>query len=559
MPHYYAASGTPIQLDEAPGSIGIRFEGETGPAVARSAVRALMPAPRRTRAASDTERRPPMTAVQHFGRFMLLRDSRAAERPVETVVNALPRRLATHVSRTMPVFIERESKLKLVATEQILVSFKPNASAARTRKLLNDLGLTVTGASEFDRSRKILVPSSVRRASRTLDLANQLVAADDLVSYAAPNFLAEVRKGTVNDPQFGQQWHLDNTGQPSGIAGEDVRALGAWAKVAGGKSAIVIAIIDDGIDLNHPDLKANIWTNPSRTARDRHGRDFVDDSGPYNPNPKVFNAPFDDTDTNDIHGTPCAGVAAAVGNNRKGVVGVAWSCRLMAVKILAGPGLAPNDRIADAIRYAAQHADVLSCSWGVARHPDIERAIDFAVERGRGGRGSVVCVATGNDGESRIGFPSTHEKAIAVGACNDRGRRSSYSNYGTGTDIVAPSNDDDARRQGITTTDVSFRGKGYSSGAYCDDFGGTSSATPLVAGCAALVLSANASLSWDGVRDVLTSTAAKIDRANGRYTRGYSLQYGYGRVNAAAAVDAALARPRTRRARKSARRATKKR
>ena len=86
------------------------------------------------------------------------------------------------------------------------------------------------GASEFDRSRKILVPSSVRRASRTLDLANQLVEADDLVSYAAPNFLAEVRKRAVNDPRFGQQWHLDNTGQPNGIAGEDVRALGAWAE-----------------------------------------------------------------------------------------------------------------------------------------------------------------------------------------------------------------------------------------------------------------------------------------------------------------------------------------
>jgi subtilisin family serine protease len=304
MPHYYAASGTPIQLDEAPDSIGVRFEGETGPTIARSAVRTLMRARTRTRAVSGTERRPPTTAVQHFGRFMLLRDSRAAERPVETVVNALPRRLAAHVSRTMPVFVERESKLKLVATDQILVSFKPKASAARTRQLLNDLGLTVTGASEFERSRKILVPSSVRRASRTLDLANQLVEADDVVSYAAPNFLAEVKKRTVNDPQFRHQWHLDNTGQPSGIAGEDVGALRAWAKVQGGRAAIVIAIIDDGIDLNHPDLKANIWTNPSRTARDRHGRDFVDDRDPYNPNPKVFNAPFDDTDTNDIHGTP---------------------------------------------------------------------------------------------------------------------------------------------------------------------------------------------------------------------------------------------------------------
>jgi subtilisin family serine protease len=540
MPHYYSASGDRMQLDEAPDSIGVRFEGKTGAATAKTAARALTPSKAKARAAStdDLGNR----AVQRFGRFMLLRESGAAERPVETVVSALPRRFASQVSRTMPVFVERESKLKLVATEQILVAFKPKASAAQTKKLLDGLGLTMVGTSEFDRTRKILVPSSIRRASRTLDLANQLVEADDLVTYAAPNFLAEVRKRAVNDPQFPEQWHLDNTGQANGLAGQDAGALGAWAKVGGGNTSIVIAIIDDGIDLNHPDLKANIWNNPSRTARDRHGRDFVDDTDPFNPNPKVFNAPFDDTDTNDIHGTPCAGVAAAVGNNSKGVAGMAWNCRLMAVKILAGPSLAPNDRIADAIRYAAQHADVLSCSWGVARHPDIESAIDFATTRGRSGRGSVVCVATGNDSASRIGFPSTHERAIAVGACNDRGRRSGYSNFGEGIDIVAPSNDDNANRQGITTTDVSLRGKGYSSGAYCDDFGGTSSATPLVAGVAGLVLSANNALPWDGVRDVLTSTAEKIDRTNGRYTRGYSLQYGFGRVDAEAAVTSALSR-----------------
>ena len=117
----------------------------------------------------------------------------------------------------------------------------------------------------------------------------------------------------------------------------------------------------------------------------------------------------------------------------------------------------------------------------------------------------------------------------------------------SGLDIVAPSDDDDPRRQGITTTDVTLRGKGYSTGAYCDDFGGTSSATPLVAGVAALVLSANPSLRWDQVRDVLTGTAEKIDRANARYRDGYSLEYGFGRVNAEAAVAAARARKGRRR------------
>ena len=481
---------------------------------------------------------------------MVLHESGASNAPVETVVNALPARLASRVSRTMPVFVERESKLKLVATEQILVIFKPNATSATRRKLLDGLDLAVVGKSEFDLRRHILATTSVRRASRTLDLANQLAEADDVVEFAAPNFLAEIRKRTVNDPQFGQQWHLNNTGQRGGTALQDVRALGAWNLVGGGARAIVIAIIDDGIDLDHPDLKANIWTNPTRGAKDRHGRDFFDDSSPYDPRPKVFNTPFNDTDTNDIHGTPCAGVAAAVGNNGRGVAGIAWNCQLMAVKILAGPGLAPNDRIADAIRYASQHADVLSCSWAVARHPDIESALDYAVTRGRGGKGSVTCAASGNDNASRISFPSSDDAVVGVGACNDRGRRSRYSNYGAGLTLVAPSGDDN--RPGITTTDVNLRGKGYSSGAYCDDFSGTSSATPLAAGVAALILSANRSLGWKDVREIMTSTAEKIDATYGGYSQGYSSKYGFGRVNAEAAVDRALKRKARRRAAKKA-------
>ena len=533
MPHYYAASGAPIQLDESPDDIGVRFGREDGPIVAKKAVRALTaPAARAKRAAPPPARR--------FGRFMMLHDTGASTAPVAAVVNALPRRLSTRVVRTMPVFVERESQLKLVATDQILVSFKPRASASTRRKLLDGLGLTLAGRSEFDPARHIVVPSSVLRASRTLDLANRLVEADDVVAYAAPNFLAEVRKRALNDPRFAAQWHLANTGQQDGIAGHDVRALAAWQRGGGGDQSVVIAIIDDGIDLNHPDLKRNLWRNPKPGARDKHGRDFVDDDDPYNPRPKVFVAPFDNTHRNDIHGTPCAGVAAAVGNNKKGVAGIAWNCRLMAVKILAGPDLAPNDRIADAIRYASTHADVLSCSWGVARHPDIESAIAFAVKNGRRGRGSIVCAATGNERAKRIGFPSSNELVIAVGACNDSGVRSDYSNYGTGIDLVAPSDDDG--HQGITTTDVNLRGKGYTAGAYCDDFGGTSSATPLVAGIAALVLSANKTLKWHAVRDILRSTAEKIDKSKGGYKDGYSIRYGFGRVNADAAVEKAQKR-----------------
>ena len=534
MPYYFAASRTPIHLDESHDDVGVRFGDRDGAAMAKSAFRALVrAAPKASRAATQPRR---------FGRFMLLHDRGAAAAPVGAVVNALPHRLASRVAKTMPVFVERESKLRLVATEQILVAFKPRASAALRRKLLDGLGLAIAGRSEFDPTRHIVAPASVRRASRTLDLANQLVEADDVVEYAAPNFLAEVRKAVVNDPRFRAQWHLDNTGQHGAKPLQDVRAIDAWARVGGGARSIVIAILDDGIDLYHPDLAHNIWNNPTPRARDTHGRDFADDTDPFNPRPKVFVPPFDETQTNDIHGTACAGVAAAVGNNAEGVAGIAWNCGLMAVKIFAGSALAPNDRIADAIRYAAHHADVLSCSWDTARHPDIESALQYAATRGRGGRGSVTFAATGNEYATRIGFPARSEFVVAVGACNDRGVRSAYSNYGEGIDVVAPSGDD--RRPGITTTDVSLPGKGYSAGAYCDDFSGTSSATPLAAGTAALVLSANAALRWADVYDILTSTADKIDAARAKYRKGFSPKYGFGRVNAAAAVAEAARRKR---------------
>jgi subtilisin family serine protease len=529
MPHYYAQSGTRIELDEAPDDIGVRFADADGPESARVASRTMM---------RDAALGAAAPAVRRFGRFMLMHESGAAAAPVAAVVNAVPGRLATRVARTMPVFVERGSGLKVVATEQILVRFRPSATASARRKLLASLGLGVVRASEFDRRRQIVTTVSVKRASRALDLANRLAEADGLVEFAAPNFLAEVSKKQVNDPRFASQWHLRNTGRGGGTLDEDVDAAGAWALAGGGSPRTVIAIIDDGIDLDHPDLAPNIWTNPRRGARDRHGRDFVDDNDPWNPRPKVFHPPFDDTDTNDIHGTPCAGVAAAAGNNRQGVAGIAWGCRLLAVKIMAGPTLAPYDRIADSIRYAARHADVLSCSWGVARHPDVESALADATTRGRGGRGAPVFVATGNDSARRIGFPSSDERAFAVGASNDRGRRSRYSNYGRGIAFVAPS--DDRRRQGITTTDVHFRTRGYAPGsAYCDDFGGTSSATPLAAGIAALMLSVNPSLRWNEVGDLMKATADRIDAAKGDYRKKYSVRYGFGRVNAAAAVAAA--------------------
>ena len=531
MAHVYSYRGKKISLTLSPDDIGVRFE---TPEVAADAFRAVRASVARSVPRGETRYR---IAPRRFDRTMLLHDPGAARTAISTVRNALSARAMTSVRRTLPVYVEEESQLRVVVTREITVRFKPKITTAQRTKILKDADLIIKETNEFNKHQFVVVPDGDIDESETIRTANRLSERLE-VEYAAPNFVSESRKLAIpNDPQLRAQWHLNNRGANDGLEGEDVRAFDAWSITPGGKRNIVIAIVDDGVDLEHPDLQANIWVNPKATAPDRNGRNFFDDD--FNPRPRYFARPFDETDLNDIHGTPCAGVAAAVGNNKTGVTGIAYRCQILAVKVFGGEGLAPNDRIADAIRYSGQKADVISNSWAVPRNPDVESAIDDVVKTGRGGKGALVFCATGNEFKQAIGFPASHPSALAVGASNDQGKRSEYSNRGKGIQFVAPSSDPDRDRQGITTTDVSIKNRGYAKGAYCSDFGGTSSSTPLAAGIGALVLSVNPSLTWKQVRSILRGTADKIDREGKTYKKGYSIHYGFGRLNAFKAVERA--------------------
>jgi subtilisin family serine protease len=516
MPFVYSVGGEKIDLTPSPDDVAVQFK---TPAVAKSAVTSL-----RAGVAGFHE-----TTPRGFGRIMLLKESGAAAAPIGVVVNCLSAKKARDVERPYPVFFVGDSGLRAVATEEIVVRFAPGTQAKKRQKLLDGLNLEIVRRGEFVKHQCVAVSTALKSGWQTIDLANALREADDLVEFAAPNFVSEHRKGALNDPLLPEQWHLDNTGRNGATAGEDVRAQAAWGLAPGGKSEVVIAIVDDGVDLKHPDLKANLWTNPDLQAQDRHGRNFYDDD--FDPSPRYFHPPYNLSEANDIHGTCCAGVAAAVGGNRKGGAGIAYQCRILPVKVFGPDSLAPNDRVANSIRYASLHAQVVSCSWSSPPNPDLEAAIDDVVRNGRGGLGTLVFIAAGNESKPRINFPARHPRVLAVGASNDQGKRSAYSNYGPGLQFVAPSNDDG--RQGITTTDVSIKNRGYNpKSAYTDDFGGTSSATPLAAGIAALMLSVKPGLSWRQVRDTLRATAQKIDRKGGAYAKGYSKQYGYGRLDA---------------------------
>ena len=431
------------------------------------------------------------------------------------------------------VFRDPAGRVRVIYRE-VLVRFGPAVPESRRKAVLARHDLEIRRRNPFVPDQVIAVDRRRRMlAERTLELANALTELPEVV-FAFPNFVSEFAREAVPAP-IDAQWHLAMIGAPA-----------AWAITQGKR--VTVAVLDDGIDVAHPNLKRNIKrVRDPNELRDRRGRDFfVDPDLPdhFDPRPKRFRFPYDQMAGNDIHGTPCAGVVAGSGE-RGGVLGVAPQAKVLAVKLFQADDLAEEGRVANAIRYATAFADILSCSWSGPISPDIELALQEA-GAGRGGLGCPVFCATGNRGEARVAYPARSHFAIAVGASTDGERRADYSSYGPEVAVVAPSS---GGARAILTTDVSIPSRGFNLGStaaggedglHTNGFGGTSSAAPLAAGIAALVLAAHPGLSRDKVRDVLEATAARIGPANS-YRNGRSEEYGAGRVDAAQAVARAVA------------------
>ncbi len=344
--------------------------------------------------------------------------------------------------------------------------------------------------------------------------ANEL-AESGLTEFAQPDFYAPIERYQINDPLFSQQFQMHNTGQTlDGVTGAndaDCNALEAWG-ISLGSSSITVAVIDDGLE-NHEDLN-------NSSGQSRYTAGF---SPANNGNGDAING--------SNHGVACAGSIAASHNNL-GVRGVAPLVNLISVNIFVG-GESTQD-IADGFTWAKnQGADVMSNSWGytscTANFANINNAMADANSNGRSGLGSVVVFASGNGYKSCVDYPGNNPNVIAVGAFANTGVRSAYSNYGSALDIVAPSNNVGGPGAGVRTTDR-MGGPGYNSSNYTSTFGGTSSACPVVAGVAALVLGYNATLTSSEVKNILYSTAGAIGSTN---------EYGAGKVNALGALQAA--------------------
>jgi len=418
--------------------------------------------------------------------------------------------------------VYKDSFGKLVLpTKDIVVKFKEKIDNKIVEELAVCYGVSVKKINYPLPGTAMLTISSTS-SETILDIANK-IHKDAQTRWAHPDILSPFyKRGTVNDPLFPLQWHLTNDGHlATSVAGADAKVADAW-DITMGDSQIRICIYDDSVEKDHEDLAPNYVSGLN-----------LEDMGP-DPSPRIFTG-----ENAENHGTACAGVAVARGNNAIGVSGAAPNCSLMGIRW----GDAPASADAAAFYWARTNgADVISCSWGTDMETVLYDAISGAATYGRDGLGCVILFAAGNS-DALIGAkdPANHPDVICVVASNCKDERASYSSYGSSASIAAPSNDNDIL--GITTTDDTGS-NGYSPDNYCratDDtgFGGTSSATPLAAGIAGLCLSVNPKLTREEVKSLLQETADKIDSGNYPYTGGWNQHLGYGRINALQAVTIA--------------------
>jgi subtilisin-like proprotein convertase family protein len=386
-----------------------------------------------------------------------------------------------------------------------------------------------------------------------LDAANALYETEGVV-YAAPLIgRRHARRALPNDPLFAQQWHLWNTGQvPGAVAGNDIDVRGAWDYATG--VGINIAIVDDGLQIAHPDLAPNVrvdlcidLNHPGRT----------------DPSPESGN-------TFDNHGTVVAGLAAARGDNGLGVCGAAPRASLVGVRLISDTVATSTDQDdADAMLHlatpaaAADRVSVSNNAWGPdddgmtldGAGPLMRDAQLSGVTNGRGGKGIVYVWAGGNgwdnyDDANYDGYANSRF-VIAVAATGPDGKWTSYGESGACLLVNAPGGEFGGA--GMVSTDRTGT-TGYASGDYVPaslSEVGTSYSAPLVAGVVALALEANPNLTWRDVQHLLLRTAVRNDSANATWVangapaniagapRRFSHFYGYGRVDAAAAVAAA--------------------
>jgi thermitase len=512
---FYYYQGTRVPLDVNPNLVAVRFNASVSRATQKSIIDA-------TGDVGDFD-----AGVESPVGGLVFVTLRAGRDPTTAVS-----RLSASVGVQFASPVYDFDSVQLAETDEFLVRFPQNLLPADIARLNQTNDVSIVRALPNSDRVFILKPNvgSVRSAR---EWAN-LYVETHIAEFAEPNFVlretrpfqpaalpTETNELAPTDSNFGLQWSLKNTRQFQGSEqGADINATRAW-DVTRGAGNIKIAVIDEGVFASHPELSGKVL--PGYNAL----------NGTGDTTPKI----------GDHHGTGVAGIIAAQSNNSAGIAGVCWLCQILPVQVAEtdshGDWVTTTGTLASGIDWAWQNgADVLNNSWTMNAPSDtVQLAIINARFGGRGGKGSTIVFASGNQNSSAVSFPgSLNSYVIAVGASNwcdqrktpannacNNGLNSGVwgSNYGAALDLIAPG-------EALYTT---CNGSQCTSGAYTY-LSGTSVSTPLVAGAAALLYALNPNLTPDQVQTALQNGAKDLGSA------GRDNETGYGRLDAYRALAA---------------------
>ncbi len=477
----------------------------------------------------DTVKKEVLSNLGGFNIVTLNKDGKTIDETLDEVRKEKDVEVGTHV-----YYVPGMSQRPMVPTGEVYVVFQEGVSEEEQLIILDEYNLEMVERRSSDR----IILKVTDKSPNPLKVAAALQKIS-LIKMAEPDLDALVEEYEFSEPfdtLYAHQWQLRNPGFITDVQwttkkGADAKIVDAWARLGNtGSDEIVIAVVDNGFDINHPDLAGKVhkpfdlWSDSSQIEMG---------------------------DSRFTHGTPCASVALAASNG-VGIVGSAPAAKFMPVSGTSF-SLRATEKIFD---YCIDNgADIISCSWGTTDsafdlNPMKIAAISKAAREGRNGKGCIILFAVGNDDLDYVSYYAAHPDVIAVAATTSKDEHADYSNRGREVTICAPSNGDwpiTAARaswdEGISWETGEYRWwrDGRSRGSNYKHFGGTSSACPLVAGVCALILSANPELTAAEVKEILTQTADQVGNPS-EYINGHSLKYGYGRVNADKAVAEALRR-----------------
>lgn len=410
------------------------------------------------------------------------------------------------IANSIPALIDHDGNQRYFIPDEVTVQFNEDLPTEKMENIISELGSEIIIEQRTPGYYTVAVPAE----KSLFGLINEFNERSDVI-FSEPSEISfnDDLVSVPNDPYFQKLWGLNNKGQlvrgSRGKLGVDIDLLNAW-QITKGQKSVILAVIDTGMDMTHPDLAPNLL------YRNGEDWDFADIDG--------------SPDDRGSHGSHVCGTVGAAVNNTNGIAGVAPGCSLMPLRINLSEGR--NQNRADAINYVTAQAKtnsdrryVINCSW---RASGDFSAITYAIKRASMANVLIVFAAGNSDHDLAVKpqYPAVLPEVICVAALDSSNRKASFSNYGSRIDISAPG-------VNIYST-VPSSSYGYKNG--------TSMAAPHVAGVAALVWSVDQSLTNTEVRQILQTSVSDVDRDNPQYQG----KLGGGRLNAHLAVSMAMQR-----------------